>query len=166
MELNDYLVKNESATASVTAFDSVDAISDSKEGTLACTPHRVVYVRGKDVTDISLNGVNSIEYTSPSYPKRYLMMGIGIAAGSLLLIVLGAIFGEIPDAGVFSALFFVLGIPGFIYGIVVLGYGFLLRRAVLRVHTPNKSYEFSSKDTNLDQIGHTIRGYEMRKNSR
>lgn len=155
MQLHDYLVENESVIVEVPAFNSLDAISSSEEGRLACTPHRVVYVLGNDVTDISFNGVNSIEYTGQSYPKRYLHWGIGESLVGLSLLVLGTLLTEFSTP--------VIGFGGLLLliGIITLIMGLFLRRSILRVHTPNRSYKFTSKNSNLDEIGHTIRGYEM-----
>lgn len=155
MRLRDYLVENESVIVEVSAFDNSNAISDSEEGQLVCTPHRVVYVLRNDVTDISLNGVNSIEYTGLSYPARYLQWGIGGLLVGIGLFAFGTLLTEFSGP--------IFGLSGLILlvGIATLIMGFFLRRSVLRVHTPNKSYTFASKDSNLDEIGHTIRGYEM-----
>lgn len=157
MRLSDYLVENEDVVVDVPAFDNIDAVSSSEEGRLACTPHRVVYVRGNDVTDISLNGVNSIEYTDMSFPKRYLNWGIGGLLLSIPLIIFGLSINDL------SVPLFIVGGFVLLSGIATLVWGYFLRRSVLRVHTPNKSYSFASTNANLDQIGHTIRGYEMKK---
>lgn len=160
MELTEYLIENESVSAEIGAFDDPDALTQTSEGKLACTPYRLVYVNGDDVTDISLKGVNSFEYSAPGYPKRYLAYSLG---SLLLAFVLGSI-GSIlvveelvpstPVWVIFGLL--VLG------GVVTLVQGHFMRRSVLKIHTPNKSYNFYSKESRLDEIGHTVRGYEMK----
>ena len=162
MDIEEYLVDKESVTEQVSAYDDVDAISS--EGTLACTPFRLVYVSGNDVTDISINEVNSIEYSGPSYPTKYLNQGLAaMVIGVVVLVGRGAIAEALSAPGFGTLLQF---IGGFILlaGIGTLVWGFFLRRATLKVHTPSKTYEFSSKESNLDEIGHTVRGFEMKNN--
>jgi len=160
MELTEYLIENESVSAEIGAFDDPDAMTQTSEGKLACTPYRLVYVNGDDVTDISLQGVNSFEYSAPGYPKRYLGYGLG---SLLLAFVLGSI-GTILVIEEIIPSTLVWIICGFLVlgGVVTLVQGHFMRRALLKVHTPNKSYEFYSKESRLDEIGHTVRGYEMK----
>lgn len=159
MELTEYLVENESVSAEIGAFDDPDAMTQTSEGKLACTPYRLVYVSGDNVTDISLKGVNSIEYSAPRFPKRYIKYGLG---SLLLALVIGSIGSILVTEGILSITpvwvacgFLILG------GIVTLVQGHFMRRSVLKIHTPNKSYEFYSKESQLDEIGHAVRGYEM-----
>lgn len=153
MKLDSYLAKNESPTKTVTAFEGADAIFDNKKGTLACTPNRVVFVCGDDVIDISLNGVNSIEYSAPSYPTKYLYS----AGGFVLLGLLGWIsvssLGSVPDLTPLAIIFGVIGLS-------MLVIGFFLRRSTIRFRTPNKTYEFASNDGALQDIAHALRGHE------
>ncbi|WP_238705309.1 hypothetical protein [Natrinema pallidum] len=151
MRLDEYLQKNESIVAGVEAYDTRHGMSESRKGKLAVTSNRVVFVRQKGVSDISLHGVNSIEYEAPRYPRDYLYWGCGLICGSILLFTVLSIF-QIPLLG--------LAVIGFLSGVAVLIVGFLLRRAVLTLHTPNSSFEFTSKDERLTNIAHALRGRE------
>ncbi|WP_058364892.1 hypothetical protein [Haloparvum sedimenti] len=161
MKLNEYLVEEEFVTAKVGAFANPDAVGESNKGTLACTPYRLVYVNGSDVTDISFQGVNSIEYSEPQYPQRYLNWGLAGIFGGLLI----AAFGILVDGGIPipNSAMWILSSIFVLAGVGVLVQGYLLRRGSLDVHTPNKTYTFTSDEDGLAEIGHTLRGYEMEK---
>jgi hypothetical protein len=156
MKLKDYLLEGESIIRQVEAFDSADAVSDTRKGTLACTPNRVVYVQGDDVIDISLNGVNSIEYSGPSYPRNYLYSGGFFALLAILSWISGSVLDSGPDL---TGLAVICGV----IGVVTLGWGLFVRRATIKLRTPNKTYEFASKDNSLKSIGHALRGHEIQK---
>ena len=156
MELDEYLIDKESVSAKIGAFDSKDEYSESRAGTLACTPYRLVYVNGSNVTDISLQGVNSIEYSEGGYPMEYLLAGIFsgiIGLGVRYLAPFGPLTGDIGNF---------IGVLGGIVAACLLVYGFLLRDSQLKVHTPNKTYEFYAKEKGLDKIAHSVRGHEMK----
>lgn len=153
MELESYLARNESATKKVEAFESAEAISDNRKGMLACTPNRVVYVQGDDVIDISLNGVDSIEYSAPSYPSKYLYLGGGFCLLALLGIVVDYVAESLPDLMPFAVVLAVTGIG-------ILGVGLFLKRSTIKFRTPNTTYEFASKDGTLKDIAHALRGHE------
>lgn len=153
MRLADYLQKNESVVAGVEAYDSKHAVSESRKGKLAVTPNRVVFVRKKGVSDISLHGVNSIEYEAPKYPTDYLYWGTGLICSSILLFTAMSIF-DFP--------LFILPIVGFLSGIGTLILGYFLQRSVLTLHTPNSTFEFTSSDDRLTSIAHALRGHENR----
>lgn len=153
MELESYLAKNESPTRKVSAFEGEDAIFDNKKGTLACTPNRVVFVRGDDVIDISLNGVDSIEYSAPSYPTTYLYSAGSFGLLALIGWISGSSLGSVPDL---TSLAIILGVIGLITLII----GFFLRRSTIRFRTPNTTYEFASNDGALQDIAHALRGHE------
>ena len=164
MQIDEYLVDKESVTEQVPAYDNADALSSASEGTLACTPFRLVYVCGNDVTDISINEVNSIEYSGPSYPTSYLNQGLVIMViGLLLLVGRGGIAGALSTPGL-ATVALVLGGFFLLLGLATFVWGYFLRRATLKVHTPSKTYEFSSKESDLDEIGHTVRAFEMKNN--
>jgi len=160
VKLNDYLIDKEEVTAKIGAFDDPDSFIDSSEGTLACTPYRLVYINGNDVTDISLKGVNSIKYRDEGYPMRYLGYGlVGVLLGIVVWFVrffleLGAMVpGEL--GWLFVGIFVLSGLGTWIQGL-------FMRRSSLKVFTPNKTYEFYSKEAGLDEIGHAVRGHEMK----
>ena len=153
MRLDDYLQKNESVVAGVTAYDSRHSLSSAKKGKLAVTQNRVVFVRDKGVSDISLHGVNSIEYDAPQYPRDYLYWGVGLICASILLFTI---------VSVVQAPLMILPVIAFLSGVATLILGFLLQRAVLTLHTPNSSFEFTSKDESLTNIAHALRGHENR----
>jgi hypothetical protein len=160
VKLNDYLIDNEKATAKIGAFDDPDAVMDSSAGTLACTPYRLVYINGNDVTDISLKGVNSIKYRGEGYPKRYLGLGLGsLFVGLLVWFVRFSL--EIGEMVPESVAWTFVGIS-VVTGLALLVQGHFMRRSSLKVYTPSKTYEFYSKEPGLDEIGHTVRGYEMK----
>lgn len=154
MKLDSYLAKNESVTKKVEAFESVDAVSDSRKGTLACTPNRVVYVQGDDVIDISLGGVDSIEYSAPSYPKSFLYWGGGFGALAFFAGIAEFVGdSSIPDL---TPLIAFLGL----IGLALLITGQFLKRSTIKFRTPNTTYEFASNDRTLKDIAHALRGHE------
>ena len=126
---------------------------------MACTPYRLVYVDGSDVTDISLKGVNSIQYREMEYPSSYLISGGVLTAIGILLVVVAML---IPDIGpVPTVIWILLGTP-LVAGVATLIWGLFIKRSSLIVHTPNKTYRFFSTDSSLKEIGHAVRGHEMK----
>lgn len=160
MKLTEYLLENEPVSAEIRAFDDPDAMTQTNEGKLACTPYRLVYVNGDGVTDISLKEVNSFEYSAPGYPKRYLAYGLGLLLFGLVLGTIGPLLAA-EELITSSTMWIICGCIIFSGGITLVQ-GHSLRRSVLKIHTPNKSYEFYSKEHRLDEIGHTVRGYEIK----
>lgn len=156
MKLNEYLVENETITSEVMAYESREGTGDSAKGKLVCTPFRVVYINGKDVTDISLQGVNSIEYSEKGYPTEYFVWGILFAFVSAFFFAAG------PIGPVTEGMLFAIGIVSLLGGIGLLIYGAILKRSQLKIHTPNKTYSFYATEEGLAEIGHTVRGYEMK----
>ena len=94
MNLDDYLIDKESASVEVGAAESAEGARGGGSGTLACTPYRLVYVNGNDVTDISLKGVNSIQYTGIEYPESYLNSGGVLAVFGFLIAAVGLVIPE------------------------------------------------------------------------
>ena len=159
MKLDEYLTDKESASVRVGASQSAEQVRNGGSGTLACTPYRLVYVDGNNVTDISLKGVNSIQYREMEYPSNYLASG-GILTA--LGVVLAAVAMLIPDIGpIPTVIWMLLGTP-LVIGIATLIWGLFVKRSSLIVHTPNKTYKFFSTDSSLKEIGHTVRGHEMK----
>lgn len=155
MELNGYLIEKESVSAKISAFDSPDEYSESRAGTLACTPYRLVFVHNGDVTDISLRGVNSIEYSEGGYPSEYFAWGLL----SVLLAVFAVIFTS--TGPISEDLGTILAVIGGIAGVGLWAWGFLLRNSTLQIHTAKKTYSFYSKEAGLDKIAHSVRAHEM-----
>ncbi|MFC4449036.1 hypothetical protein [Halorussus aquaticus] len=154
MKLDSYLAKNESVTKEVEAFESVDAVSDSRKGKLACTPNRVVYVQGENVIDISLNGINSIEFSAPSYPKSFLYWGGGFGVLAFLTGVAEFVGdSSIPDL-MLAIVFFGL------ISLAILVAGQFLKRSTIKFRTPNTTYTFASTDRAIQDIAHAVRGHE------
>lgn len=156
MKLKEYLINKESVSAKIGAYDNAGEYSESRAGTLACTPYRLVYVNGNDVTDISLQSVNSIEYSEGGYPVEYFLWEfiigfLGIAA--FVISPVGPLTEEIGFALAGASLFLGVGLTL---------YGFILRDSTLKVYTPNRTYEFYAKETGLDKIAHSVRGHEMK----
>ena len=159
MRLDEYLIDKESASVEVGASQSAEQVRGGGSGTLACTPYRLVYVDGSDVTDISLKGVNSIQYREMEYPSSYLISGGVLTAIGILLVVVAML---IPDIGpVPTVIWILLGTP-LVAGVATLIWGLFIKRSSLIVHTPNKTYRFFSTDSSLKEIGHTVRGHEMK----
>ena len=157
MRLDDYLQKKESVVTSVQAFDGKNSIGSHRKGTLAVTPSRVVFVRKKMVADISLNGVDSIQYRAPSYPTRYLYWCVGCFCLSILLYALSGAGGDL------GAISVILSVIFFLSALVIGALGLLYMRSMLILTTSNKSFEFVSNDDSLANIAHALRGYEQNK---
>jgi hypothetical protein len=151
MNLTQYLVDGEKVVAGTSAYDDKDAMSEGKKGEIACTTNRVVFVRKNNVIDISLNAVNSVEYNAPSYPIRYAYWGIGEICLSFLVALIPH---EVSNVG---------AIMLFVAGMATMLAGLLFRRGVLKLHTPNKTYEFATNNSSLEQIVHALRGYEHKQ---
>lgn len=149
MDIDDYLVESERIVTGAKAKKGMSAGTESGRGKLACTTNRVVYVEGKDVVDISLNAVNSVEYEAPTYPVKILYLGVALACTGFLGIVVP--FESATGVGVS-----LIGIGAF-----TLMFGLYYRSSTLRLHTPNKSYEFSTQDDSIQDVAHALRGYEQ-----
>ena len=160
MKLDEYLIDKESASVEVGASRNTDGAKNGGTGTLACTPYRLVYVDPNTVTDISLKGVNSIQYREMQYPSGYLSSGVILALAGAVFTAMAML---VPELGEFPTE--ILWIPagvGLIGGVGTIIWGFLNQRSTLIVHTPNKSYRFFSTDSSLKEIGHAVRGHEMK----
>ena len=160
MKLDEYLIDKESASVEVEASQSAEQVRNGGSGTLACTPYRLVYVDGNDVTDISLKGVNSIQYRGMEYPSSYFSSGVALVAIGILA---AAVTMLIPEMGAFPTE--IIWIPAgvaLLGGVATLIWGLFIKRSSLIVHTPNKTYRFFSTDSSLKEIGHAVRGHEMK----
>lgn len=163
MHLQSYLVDGESVSTEVKAYTNSNSFGQFSTGTLACSPYRLVFVQGNDVTDISLQDIGSIEYKEAVYPLRYLLGGMGIVVGGFFLLLVSVIAaGMNPALSGLSSISWVIAAVTAVAATVTFVYGHLLKRATLKVHTSSKSYKFTSPDGDLVEIGHTVRGYEMK----
>lgn len=158
MHLDDYLVDGEKVVTGTSAYEDRDAISDDQKGNLACTTNRVVFVRKNNVIDISLNAVNSVEYNSPSYPTRYALIGIAEIIFAALIYISPSFSNLLTqsDAQIGAMVMITLGVA-------TMALGLLFRRGILKLHTPNKTYEFAASNDSLQDIVHALRGYEHKK---
>ena len=158
MRLSEYLIENEEAAVEIGA--SRNASGGSAAGKLACTPYRLVYADPNGVTDISLKGINSIEYTGEKYPSEYLawgifslFVGIGIAVVYELLPQIEAV----PNPVLYATILVPVGI-----GTTLLIQAYFMKQESLEVNTANDTFKFYSGEGGLAEIAHTVRGYEMK----
>lgn len=146
MDVREYISRDERVLAEVDIHEDPYALFFSGvEGTLVCTEQRIVYVSGKEVTDVSINRVDSFQYLAPTMPKTYLYSGIGA------LII--AILEVYPD----------LTPLAFVVGPVLIATAYWLRTSTLSLHTPSETYEFQSRDDDLVEIAHALRERESVK---
>ena len=156
MRLTDYLQKKESAVMSVEAYQGKYSTRDDKKGKLAVTPHRVVFVRDKMVADISVNGVDSIEYRAPSYPVRFLYWAAGCFCLFLLFASFSLVGGQLGGFASFAS------VISFILSFSIAVTGLVYRRSMLTLSTSNRTFEFVSRDDSLADIAYALRGHETR----
>ena len=149
MDLKDYVFDKETIHQQAQAYQGEESLTG--KGTLACTSNRVVFVSGKDVTDISIKNVTAMEYSAKRYPRSYLgaVIAFGFLGGLLLMI------GTLSDVNVAI----VGGAGSLPVSILLLVLGLFLWRESLRVHTPKKTFNFTSHD-DLADMAHMIRGQE------
>lgn len=149
MKAHDYLSADERilARAKVQA-DPYALFTEGRPGEIVCSENRVIHAKGRDVVDVSINGVDSVEYRAPKMPRTYLYAGI-VALGI-------GLFASGLDSG--------LSMLGFLSGLMLLGVAYWLRTSVLALHTPSKTYEFRSRDDSLVEIAHALRAREMGEN--
>lgn len=152
--VEEYTAGGENAVAEATAYDSVDASTSYREGTIACTENRVVFSRDKYVADISLRSVNSIEYEEPSYPLEYLYWAILGMISAAVISTVGPEFIAEQELIILLSGLLTFG------GLGTIAVGYLYMRHQLRIHTPSKSYEFSSSSGSLSHIAHAVREHE------
>lgn len=149
MNVEDYLGEDEDVVCEVDVYEGEEAVFESNRGTLVTTPRRIVYVSGDDVTDVLIEDVTAIEYVGPSYPKFYLNWGVGF-------LLAGAVLWAARNVELIVGLEY-LGVTALLVGVALLGSGHFLRRATVQLHTPNKTYEFSTSDDALADVGPAIR---------
>jgi hypothetical protein len=154
MNTEDYIKNSEKVVAKSSAYDGKEALSNEKKGTIACTTNRLVFIRKKKAIDVSLSAVNSVEYKLPSYPEENLNYGvIGLAIGMIF-----HLFSNEMPLGIGEE----IGLLAIGASILIFLIGFLFRRRVLQLHTPNKTYTFATKDSSVEQVVHAVRGYEQK----
>ena len=149
MELNDSIFDKEPVLQQAEVYQGEESITG--KGTLACTSKRVVFVSGKDVADISIKAVTAMDFSAKRYPRSYAMAtgALGFLAGMLLLIGTASDIDIAMLGGMASA---AIGLGTLIVGI-------FLRRASLRIHTPGKTFNFTSHE-DLAEMAHMVRAQE------
>lgn len=152
MELDDYLVEGETPRVSGPASESINATSSHNKGTIACTGNRVVFTKSDGVVDISLHSVGAIEYELPSYPLEYILWSGGFFVLSVLSFLIGP--AVLPDRVPTGMVTFVCAITGGF----ILAVGGFYRQHQLQIHTPSKTFNFRSKQANLQDVAQAIRG--------
>lgn len=155
MELGNYVLEGEEILQRATVHQRKNTFADDFEGTLACTPRRIVFSDGTEVTDISHRAVDAIEYRVPGIPWQ----AVGIGAVSILLGFVGAFVGAIADSADLGS---VVAAAGLLIGALVVLAGYVRRRYRLRIHTPGQSFTFESKEE-LDRLAHRIRAQESKR---
>lgn len=148
MQLEDYLMDGETIEAKVEAYNRHDAYSDRYKGKLACTPLRVIYVNDHDVVDISLQSINSVDYTEPSLSQYQITTSVALSllgvVGMILTPLLQSMSIIPPDLansvapGLVPIGLFFIGIGGY-----SLYRAYSQQRSELTLHTPNQSYDLS-----------------------
>jgi len=149
MELNDYIFDKETVHEQAEVYQGEESVTG--KGTLACTSKRVVFVSGKEATDISINNVTAMEYSAKRYPESYLQVGGLLTVVGLAWFVLAGVV-DLPE---------MIGAIVAVAGVAALVFGLILRRASLRIHTPNKTFNFTSRE-DLSNMAHMIRARESR----
>lgn len=152
MELKDYVFDKETVHEQAEVYQGEESVTG--KGTLACTSKRVVFVSGKEASDISINSVDAIEYSGKRYPESYLQWGGLMTVFGLLAFAITTTL-DIPEMGRLITMVVTVA------GIATLGFGLFLRRASLRLHTPNKTFNFTSRE-DLADMAHMIRAQESR----
>ena len=143
MDVRDYIGRDERVLAQVDIQEDPYALFfTGVDGTLVCTEQRIVHVSGKEVTDVSINRVDSFQYHAPTIPRTYLYGGIGT-----LLIALLDVYPDITHLA-------------YLIGAVLIAAAYLFRTSTLSLHTPSESFEFQSRDDDLVEIAHALRERE------
>ena len=150
MELSDYVFDKETVHEQAQVYQGEESMTG--KGTLACTSRRVVFVSGKEATDISINNVTAMEYSAKRYPQSYLYTALGFLALALVLVVAEQAVPAVPSG---------TSVGAAVISLLILVIGLVLRRASLRIHTPNKTFNFTSRN-DLADMAHMIRGQESR----
>lgn len=147
VNLAGYLADDESPlrTAEVRLRD-VGAI----DGTLACTPTRLVFVAEDGVTDIAVDDVTALEYRETSFPLWSAVGGAVFSVVGLFLLAVAATGAGVPVTTWLGAGLLLIGVGS-------LAIGFYGRAATLEVHTPARSFEFAGSEDALSQFPTDIR---------
>jgi hypothetical protein len=148
MELKDYVFDKETIHQKAEVYQGEESITG--KGTLACTSKRVVFVSGKDATDISIKNVTAMEYSAKRFPQSYLYTALGFLALAIVLVIAEEAIPAVPSGA---------GVGAAVISLVLIVSGLFLRRASLRVHTPGKTFNFTSRD-DLDKMAHMVRAQE------
>lgn len=155
MSLKSYLFNNEQKYADVRATERKGPFSDYTEGTLAVSSNRLVFI-GDDgsIKDFSLDSVDAFEFEPPQTPWESIIASfISIFLG-LAFFAFQETFSELLSESTISGVGMIL----IILGILIVAWGYLMRRSVLSIHTPSESFRFTSADSDLTPIIHAVRG--------
>ena len=150
MELNDYVFDKETVHQQAEAYQGEESMTG--KGTLACTSKRLVFVSGKEAADISIKNVTAMEYSAKRFPQSYLYTALGFLALALVLVVLEGAVPVIPTGASMGAA---------VISLVLVAAGLFLRRASLRIHTPGKTFNFTSRE-DLAEMAHMVRAQESK----
>lgn len=152
-----YLRSGEESKVSIAAKKKKPT-SDRKTGDLVVSNHRVVYSGGanREIVDISPDAIESMEYTKESLWNQF-------TAGGVLMFfvtfVTQALFGFLASAFEgFTQFGWLAAIPllMMLTGVVLLLYGVLARKKVLKLRTGSTVFEFQSK-SDPQRMMHAIR---------
>jgi hypothetical protein len=147
MELGGYLRDGESPVRSAEAYNGHEDTS----GRLALTEDRLVFVKGKNALDISLDAIDAIEYEEPNIPASYIVVSVVLAVGGYSASELISTLNDFPIEG---GLILTLGL---IAGLIVGGLGLFYRRARLQVYTPSGEFEFTARGSALQRFPSALR---------
>jgi len=150
MELNDYVFDKETVHQQAEAYQGEESMTG--KGMLACTSRRLVFVGGKDVADISIQNVTAMEYSAKRFPQSYLYTALGFLALALVLVVVEQAVPAVPSG---------TSVGAAVISLAILVIGLFLRRASLRIHTPGKTFNFTSRE-DLAEMAHMVRAQEAR----
>lgn len=166
MQVEDYLMDGESTEAKTSASNKLEAYNEVHNGTIACTPLRIIFVNDHDVIDISLRSIDSVEYTEPSLSEKqikgsifFILLGVGFGALLPLLQRASIIPSDLPS--IIIPIFGVIGLLLIVIGASTLYNAYTNRRSKLSLHTPSGTYNFSAENSRLESIVHNLRYHEF-----
>lgn len=151
MDLESYVGKKENVICSANVKqERGSGRRDTTSGSLAVTNHRLVYLRGNRVVDVSLDGITAMVFSPRTFLNKYTIYGIG-----LLFVAVVTWFAV--EASTLRSWLLVVPV---VVGLVALGYlweGIVNRFARIEIHTPTDSYTFLSKDGSMEKMTHAVR---------
>lgn len=147
MDLSGYLGESESPIQTIEAYNGYEDTS----GQLALTKSRLVFIKGKNAVDISLDAVDAIEFKEPSIPLTHIAVAIALAVGGVFASEVTSKLDEFPIG---QEILVIGGIAG---GLLVGGLGLFYRRAHLHIYTPSGDFKFTSRDSTLQKFPSAVR---------